>query len=109
MYHWYDLGCFQFIVKDAGAPHVRRFIQDQLGPILHKKSEESSADSLATLKAIISGDSLQVIADRLFVHKQTIVFRKKKLEDILGVDLDVLETRTNLNIALKLLSSLKPS
>ena len=47
-----------------------------------------------------------MIADRLHVHKQTITFRKKKLEKILGVDLDAPENCMNLAIALKLLSLL---
>lgn len=106
VYHWHDLGCFQFIVKDMGSVQVRQFIHEQLGPLLGKNGAVNDEEGLTTLRAIISGDSLQVIANRLFVHKQTVVFRKKKLEDILGVDLDVLETRTNLNVAMKLLSSL---
>ena len=57
-----------------------------------------------TLDALVSGDSLQVIADRLFIHKQTVVFRKKKLSEALNVDLDSPATRMNLTIALKLMS-----
>lgn len=106
VYHWHDLGCFQFIVRDLQSPQVRQFIQEHLGPIINKKQGGNSAEGLATLEALVSGDSLQVIADRLYVHKQTIVFRKKKLADMLGVDLDVLETRMNLAIAMKLLALL---
>lgn len=106
VYHWQDLGCFQFIVGDLRSARVRQFIQDHLGPLLNKKPGGNSPEGLATLEALVSGDSLQVIADRLFVHKQTIVFRKKKLADTLGVDLDELETRMNLAIAMKLFSLL---
>ncbi len=102
VHHWYDLGCFQFIVQDMGSAHVRQFIQDHLGPLLNKKNAANSVETLATLEAIVSGDSLQVIADRLYVHKQTIVFRKRKLAETLDVDLDALETRMNLAIAIKL-------
>lgn len=103
VYHWHDLGCYQFIVKDLRSAQVRQYIQEHLGPVLNSKQAGNSTEALATLKALVSGDSLQVIADRLFVHKQTIVFRKKKLEGLLGVDLDVLETRMNLAVAMKLL------
>jgi len=106
VYHWQDLGCFQFIVKDLQSAQVRQFIQEHLGPILDKKQAGNAADGLDTLEALISGDSFQVIADRLHVHKQTIVFRKKKLEDLLDVDLDAQATRMNLAIAMKLLSLL---
>jgi sugar diacid utilization regulator len=103
VYHWHDLGCFQFIVKNLQLGQVKQFVQEHLGPILNAGN---AADGLATLKALLSGDSFQVIANRLHVHKQTIVFRKKKLEDTLKVDLSVPATRTNLFIALKLLSIL---
>jgi len=107
VHHWHDLGCLQFIVKDLQSAQVRQFVQEHLGAILNKKHSDNCAQELATLKAIVSGDSFQVIADRLHVHKQTVVFRKKKLEDTLEVDLDRLETRMNLSIAMKLLSLIR--
>lgn len=103
VYHWHDLGCYQFIVKDLQKGLVRQFVQEHLGAILHAAN---AADLLATMEALLSGDSFQVIAKRLHVHKQTIVFRKKKIEDILHVDLDALATRMNLSIAMKLMSVL---
>lgn len=99
VYHWHDLGCFQFIVKNIQSGQVRQFIQEHLGPVINGGN---AADALATLEALLSGDSFQVIADRLHVHKQTIVFRKKKLEDTLDVDLGEPSTRMNLAIAIKL-------
>ena len=102
VYHWNDLGCYQFVVKDLQSAQVRQFIEDHLGPILSEKLAEKRAAELATLEALLSGDSIPVIADRLHVHKQTIAFRKKKLEDKMGVDLDALSTRVNLAMALKM-------
>ena len=104
VYHWQDLGYFQFVVKDLQSTQVKQFIHQHLGPILSQKNAGNIAEDLATLEAVFSGDAQQVIADRLHVHKQTIVFRKKKLEDTLGVDLDALETRLNLVVAMKLLT-----
>ena len=108
VYHWHDLGLFQFVVKDIGSAQSRQFVQEHLGPLLQKNPSKSTAEELSTLEALISGDSLQVIADRLFIHKQTVVFRKKKIADKLGVDLDEPTTRMNLTVAMKLLS-LTPS
>lgn len=106
VHHWHDLGCLQFAVKELRSAQVRQFIQEHLGPLLTKKNSGNFAETLATLDAIVSGASLQVIADRLYVHKQTIVFRKRKLAETLGVDLDLLDTRMNLAIAMKLLTLL---
>ena len=104
IYHWHDLGFFQFFVKELGSSQSRQFVQDHLGPILNKKQAKNVAEDLMTLDALVSGDSLQVIADRLFIHKQTVVFRKKKLSEALNVDLDSPATRMNLTIALKMMS-----
>jgi len=104
IYHWHDLGFFQFFVKELGSGQSRQFVQDHLGPVLNKKQAKNIAEDLMTLEALVSGDSLQVIADRLFIHKQTVVFRKKKLSEVLNVDLDSSATRMNLVIAMKLMS-----
>lgn len=106
VHHWHDLGCFQFLVGNLQSAQVKQFIQDHLGLVLNEKRTERRAEDLAMLEAIVSGETFQVIADRFHVHKQTVLFRKKKLEEILGVDLDVMETRMNLSIAIKLLSFL---
>ena len=106
VYHWYDLGCFQFIVKDLHSEQTQQFIQTHLGPILNEKNLKSREQDLETLAALLSGDSFQVIAFRLHVHTQTIIFRKKKLEKLLDADLDMPDKRMNLDIAMKLLSLL---
>ena len=102
VYHWSDLGCYQFVVNNLQSPQVRQFIEDHLGPILSEKLAEKRAAEMATLEALLSGDTIPAIADRLRMHKQTIAFRKKKLEDKMEVDLDALSTRVNLAMALKI-------
>lgn len=102
IYHWYELGCFQFIIKDYHSAMARKFVQEHLGPIINESRNGNIAEELASLEAIISGDSLQVIADRLHVHRQTMVFRKRKLEEKLGVDLDKLTPRLNLAFAMRI-------
>ena len=102
VYPWSELGCFQFIVKDYQSATARKFVQDHLGPIINDNRNGNIAEELASLEAIISGDSLQVIADRLHVHRQTMVFRKRKLEEKLGADLDQLTARMNLAFAMRI-------
>lgn len=104
VYHWSELGCFQFVIKDFRSSLARQFVQEHLGPIINDSHNGNIAEELTSLEAIISGDSLQVIADRLHVHRQTMVFRKRKIEEKLGEDLDKLVPRTDLAVALKLYS-----
>ena len=77
--------------------------QYHLGPKINAKA---AAADLATMEALVSGDSRQEISEQFHVHKQTLMFRKNKLEKMLGVDLTEPETRINLGIALKLRSIL---
>jgi DNA-binding PucR family transcriptional regulator len=41
------------------------------------------------------------VARQLYVHRQTILFRKQRIETVLGVSLDCFETRLALGMALK--------
>ena len=75
--------------------------------LLHPDRKGDQRELIATLKEIISGASAQVIGKRLFVHPQTVVFRKKSLEKIMRVSLDSLKVRMDLSVALQLLSLLE--
>ncbi len=55
---------------------------------------------MCTLKEIVAGRSILEMAEKLHVHPKTIYYRKKTLEDILGVHLDSRQTLMNLSVAL---------
>ncbi len=104
LHHWDELGFYQFIVKDLSTGMAQQFIQDQLSPLLQLNRTGAKDELLDTLREIVSGKSAQVIAERLHIHRQTLVFRKKSLEKILGLDLDSAEVVLNIAIALKMMS-----
>jgi PAS domain S-box-containing protein len=107
LHYWEELGCYQFIFNDCSSQQAQEFIAYHLGMLLHPDRKGDQSELLATLKEVITGASAQVIGKRLFVHPQTVVFRKKNLEKIMGVDLDSLKVRMDLSVALQLLSLLK--
>ncbi|MDF2633810.1 MAG: sensor protein [Pelosinus sp.] len=107
LHYWEELGCYQFIFNDCTSQQAQQFIDYHLGMLLHPDGKSDQSELLATLKEIITGASAQVIGKRLFVHPQTVVFRKRNLEKIMGVDLDSLKVRMDLSVALKLLSLLE--
>jgi PAS domain S-box-containing protein len=107
LHYWEELGCYQFIFNDCSSQQAQEFIAYHLGMLLHPERKGDQSELLATLKEVITGASAQVIGKRLFVHPQTVVFRKKSLEKIMGVDLDSLKVRMDLSVALQLLSLLK--
>ena len=104
LHHWDDLGFYQFIVKDLRTGMAQQFVQDQLGPLMQMNRTGARDELLETLREIVSGTSAQLISERLHIHRQTLVFRKKGLEKILGVDLDSAEVILNIAIAIKMMS-----
>ena len=104
LHHWDDLGFYQFIVKDLHTGMAQQFIEDQLGGLLQLNRTGTREEMLETLREIVSGHSAQLITEQLHIHRQTLVFRKKGLEKILGVDLDSSEVILNIAIALKMMS-----
>ena len=104
LHHWDDLGFYQFIVKDLRTGMAQQFIEDQLGALLQMNRSGTREEMLDTLREIVSGHSAQLITEQLHIHRQTLVFRKKGLEKILGVDLDSSEVILNIAIALKMMS-----
>jgi PAS domain S-box-containing protein len=107
LHYWEELGCYQFIFNDCSSQQARQFINYHLGMLLNPEGKGEQSELLATLKEVITGASAQTIGKRLFVHPQTVVFRKRNLEKMLGVDLDSLKVRMDLSVALKLLSLLE--
>jgi PAS domain S-box-containing protein len=106
LHYWEEMGCYQFIFNDCSSQQAKQFIDYHLGMLLQPDRKGDQSELLATLKEVITGASAQVIGKRLFVHPQTVVFRKRNLEKIMGIDLDSLKVRMDLSVALKLLSLL---
>ena len=98
---WHDLGCYQFVLSDLGSNQTTQFVRDHLGPLL---AADDHQELLMTLMELLAGGSAQTIAQNLHVHPQTVAFRKKKIEKMLGVDLDLMDNRLVLTIATRLLS-----
>ena len=104
VHFWHELGCFQFVLNDLGSERAQRYVRDCLGPLMRDCVGGESGDLLQTLQELLTGESAQIIAKKLHVHPQTVAFRKKKIEKALGADLDAMEVRLKLTIAVRMLS-----
>lgn len=101
-YFWHELGWVRLLAKDIAAEQTQQYIVDTLGPLLRLAPGEKREHMLSTLRELLSGDLFELIAQRLNVHPQTVRYRKKVIERMLNVCLDVEGSRTNLAVALKL-------
>lgn len=101
IFYWNNLGMGKLILEHAKSSVGNGFIKEWLGPLVEMPSLKNE-ELLCTLKELISGDPMNIIADRLHVHPKTLLFRKRKIEQILGNKLDDSEARLNIAVALKL-------
>jgi len=101
IYHYHNIGIFQLLAAYGGKESAKEFVEEKIGRLLNYDREKKS-DLLATLEQILQNSSLKEVAEKMFLHHKTVVFRKKRIEKILGVSFDIFETRFALAAAVKL-------
>ena len=91
----------RILVRNGDRSQIDLFIQHTLGKMI-EYDRERNAHLMETLLAILKGKSLHSVAEELFVHPKTLLFRKHRIEEILGESLDNPVLRMNLELALQL-------
>ncbi len=102
LYHYLDMGMLQVLPYIKDQEQVTAYIERNLGSLLRYDRRKKTV-LLLTLEAILENNNLKAAAEKLFVHQKTLEFRRRRIEQILGVSLDNFETRLVLATALKLL------
>jgi biotin operon repressor len=92
-----EVGVFAILRRDPAA--VQRFIDRVLGPLDGKRPARTQ-DMLATLEALIDARSVGEAAQRLGVHRHTVVYRMTRLKQ-LGIDVDDPAQRNRVWLALR--------
>ena len=80
---------------------ITAFIERTLGKLLHYDNKKK-VEFISTLEALLLSENLKESADKLSVHYQTLLFRKNRLENILGVSFDDPSVRMSILTALYL-------
>lgn len=91
-----DVGVFAALSREPVA--VRRFIDRVLGPLDGQRPARAE-EMLATLEALIDARSVGEAAQRLGVHRHTVVYRMSRLKQ-LGIDVDDPSQRNRIWLAL---------
>jgi purine catabolism regulator len=79
-------------------PRVQTFVERELGPLLSAEPDTSLLDVLAAYLA--AGGNKTEAAKRAHLARPTFYERLRRIERILGTDLDSAESRTSLHVAL---------
>ncbi len=101
VYHYLD-SCFLPVLDQYLNHHnCDALIDRTIGKIL-EYDRLNATNLFLTMEQIYFNNSLQEVANTLFIHYKTIVFRKQSIEKVLGISLNSFPGRTMLGVALTL-------
>ena len=99
--HHADMGLDEVACQLRHDNTTLTLVQKTIGRLFdYDKVHESNL--LDTLERIIEDGSLRTAAQKLYVHPNTVNWRKKRIEELLGLSLDVFETRALLSLYIKI-------
>lgn len=95
-----DLGVYQLILSLSDREKLTHFCEKTLGTLL-EYDERQSADLIKTLEAFFTcHGNLSQTAEMLIVHRNTLLYRMNRINEIASIDLNRPETRLALHLAL---------
>jgi sugar diacid utilization regulator len=104
-----ELGPYGLLLRASSRDDLEAFARRTLRPLLEHDRGHAS-DLLRTLRVFLEEDRVQRrAAARCFVHVNTIVYRVRRIEELLGVDLDDPATVFDVTLALRILDLLGES
>ncbi|ATW26454.1 PAS domain S-box protein [Candidatus Formimonas warabiya] len=101
IYHYRNLGVYQLLTTLGGKENASKYVRKMIGPLIDYDCGKGTS-LLRTLEAILYCSNLKEAAQKLYLHHKTLVFRKQRIEKIIGNSLDPFETRLALATAIKL-------
>ena len=95
-----DLGVYQLILNLSDRDRLGDFCESTLG-LLTEYDLRQNADLIRTLEAFFNcHGNLSQTAEALIVHRNTLLYRINRINEIAGIDLNRPETRLALHLAL---------
>ncbi len=102
-YHYLDLGVYQLLACFNDEKQINEYIERVLGKLLQYDNKRKGEAFLDTLGVLLMSDNMKEGAEKLSIHYQTLLFRKQRLEKILGVSFEDFAMKMSLLTALHLL------
>jgi PAS domain S-box-containing protein len=99
--HFRDLGILQLLINPSENERTNEFIKKTIGKLI-RYDHERGTNYLDTLAVILQKSNLKETAKLLFLHYNTVIFRKQRIEQILGISINEFETKLTLATAIKL-------
>ncbi len=95
--HFEELGAFCLVLNQS-ATDVEAFAQRTLGPLLDSGSNEDLIDTLESY--LRNNGSPNAVARQMYLHRNTVRHRLRRIVALTGADLDDPDTRLTLQLAI---------
>ncbi len=97
-----ELGVYQLLLAIDDKNTMKQYYDAKLG-VLEKHDQNNGSDYLEFLKVYLNNNcNINDTADKLFIHRNTVVYKIKKINELLDCDLSELEVRVKLFLAIML-------
>ncbi len=102
-----NLSVYRLLFQLEGNPELDSFMREALGPLL---DYEGGGDLLETLEAFCERlGNLSQTAEKLFIHRNSLLYRMERIAQIAGLDMNNPDTRLAVHLALKVRKMLNPT
>lgn len=99
LYKYKEIGAYKIIMAVQNQTLIKSYSQDILGQ-LYRYDELHNTDYVQFLRIFLEENgSTRRISERQFIHRNTVLYKLKKIETLLDMDLSNPFTKTNLYIA----------
>lgn len=99
--HYDDLGLYRILAFEGLQGELLEFCSDTIKPLI-EYDKINNSELVKTLKVYFQFDgNMKKIAQKMYMHYNTIIYRVQQISDITGLDLENGDSRLNLEIALK--------
>lgn len=97
-----SLGVYQLLVQMEEYPAVRNFTNQVIGPLV-EYDEQHNSSLVKTIDAYFEHHgNISQTAESLFIHRNTLLYRLERIQELTGHDLNQANMRLALHLALKL-------
>ncbi|MBP2643234.1 MAG: transcriptional regulator, PucR family [Firmicutes bacterium] len=100
--YYNDIGIYKILLSSGDVNVLYEIYNDTLGSLLDYDAANKT-DYVSTLKCYLENDaSVQVVAQKTFVHRNTINYKLKKIKEIINCPLNSAEDRLRILLAYKI-------
>ncbi len=97
-----SLGVYHLLSELEDAPSIQHFVMQIIGPLV-RYDKEHRGSLVQTLSAYFSHHgNISKTAESLFVHRNTLLYRMDRIQELTGQDLNNSDMRLALHLSLKL-------